>query len=60
MEQANERNLLQKVENLFVDQKMVDIVLHQVQCDNVDWVCVAQDREDWQAAVDVDTNFRVW
>jgi len=38
----------------------MDIILHQVQCDNVDWVCVGHDREDWQADVDVGTNFRVW
>ena len=60
MQQAYERSLLQKDGYLFVDGKILDITLHQVECDKVDWVCVVHDREDWQVAVDVGTNFRAW
>jgi hypothetical protein len=49
-----------KLDNIFVDGKTMDIILHPVQCDNVDWVCVAHDWEDWQVAVDIGTNFQVW
>ena len=48
------------MDNLSVDGNILDIILHQVQCDNVDFVCVAHDREDWKVAVDLGTNFQVW
>jgi len=33
---------------------------YQVQCENVDWLCVAEDREIGQSAVVVGMNFGVW
>ena len=33
---------------------------YQVQCENVDWVCVAEDREVGQSAVFVGMNFGAW
>lgn len=33
---------------------------YQVQCENVDRICAAKDREDGQSAVVVGMNFGVW